>query len=205
VRMVLLVSAWAIILGGGMRSMINYEMTAGDAGSPPAAWPPAASFRQQRENPTLLVFAHPKCPCTRATISELARILTRCRSQVETHVIFLKPAEAQKGWEQTSLWNEAQAIPGVNVMGDDRGYFAQLFSVTTSGATLLYDTNGQRQFQGGITASRGHEGANAGSEAIISLLISQQISIPNEKSECPATTPVFGCPLCNRVQPKTGE
>src|SRR5262249_26281829 len=146
-----------------------------------------AKIKTNPNLPTLVVFAHPKCPCTRATISELSRIATRCPNQAQINVVFLKPVGSREDWEHTGLWRDAAAIPGVNVMTDVGGAMAAHFNVRTSGATLLYDKSGTRLFQGGITIARGHEGANAGSASIISLL--------NSDKQCPLTTPVFGCSL----------
>jgi hypothetical protein len=78
-------------------------------------------------------------------------------------------------------------IPGVTVHLDDAGREARLFASMTSGETLLFDAEGRLKFHGGITASRGHSGDNAGRDALEALLrgqASQQV-----------ITPVFGCSL----------
>ena len=41
---------------------------------------------------------HPMCPCTRATVSELALVLTRCEGQVEVYVLIFLPERAGHGW-----------------------------------------------------------------------------------------------------------
>ncbi len=42
---------------------------------------------------------------------------------------------------------------------------------STSGQVLLYDPSGRLAFSGGITAARGHVGDNAGSDAIVGLVM----------------------------------
>jgi hypothetical protein len=44
------------------------------------------------------------------------------------------------------------------------------------------------KFNGGITAARGHYGANSSGEALISLI--------RDEATAPQETDVFGCPLC---------
>jgi hypothetical protein len=136
---------------------------------------------------TLVVFAHPQCPCTRASIGELAEVLARSGRQPRTYVVFLKPSEVAEGWEKTGLWQRAASLPGVTVLRDDGGREARAFGVETSGQTLLYDGRGALIFNGGITGSRGHAGDNAGRAALISLIGRG----PTDRTGAN----VFGCPL----------
>jgi len=133
------------------------------------------------------MFAHPRCPCTRASIGELESLLARCAGQVSAHIVFLKPAGVDEHWLKTDLWRRAAAIPGVTVHTDDGGVEARRFRSETSGNVLLYDQTGRLLFQGGITMSRGHAGDNPGRNAIIALL-------QHEKPQ-QSRTPVFGCSL----------
>lgn len=139
--------------------------------------------------PTLLVFLHPLCPCSRATLHELERLLASCGSHLSTRVLLVRPAGADDRWCRTETADLARAIPGVRVEGDEGGEDARLFGATTSGQVLLYDPLGILRFQGGITASRGHEGDNAGRSAIVSIIL--------QDSGERARTPVFGCALLN--------
>ena len=72
-------------------------------------------------------------------------------------------------------------------MMDGDGREARLFQAVTSGQTILYDSHGRLLFSGGITASRGHSGDNAGRSAIVSLVNAE---VPDRTE-----TLVFGCPL----------
>ena len=72
-------------------------------------------------------------------------------------------------------------------MIDGDGQEARLFHAVTSGQTVLYDSQGRLLFSGGITASRGHSGDNAGRSAIVSLVNAE---VPDRTE-----TLVFGCPL----------
>jgi len=117
--------------------------------------------------------------------------MTRCEAKVAATVLFVKPEGFDEGWEHTDLWQEAARIPGVSVVSDEGGEAAR-FGAFTSGQALLYDSNGNLLFSGGITSARGHEGDNNGVNAIQSLVASAGADAgPRAES----TTPVFGCPL----------
>jgi hypothetical protein len=119
-------------------------------------------------------------------VAELARLLARVGDRVDTHVLMLAPANQTDHWVHSDLWRAAAALPGVQMAIDSRGEHARLFGSSTSGQVLLYDAGGRLQFAGGITASRGHEGGNAGRSALESLIAG---------SPATAATPVFGCSL----------
>ncbi len=136
---------------------------------------------------------HPHCPCSRASIEELAQIMTRCQGRLNCHVFFVKPTQFPVGWERTDLWRQAAAIPGVTVSCDVAGIEARRFGAATSGQVLLYKPDGQLVFSGGITLARGHEGDNRGHEAVIRFLTEGVGELP--------CTPVFGCPLFDPLSP----
>lgn len=187
--LVLSVIVWAALVGTGLWWLWSYENAPGLAGTPPREWPSSSRIQLARDEPTLLMLAHPHCPCTRASIGELASIMAHSQGRVRAYVLFVKPEGADDDWGKTDLWQSAAAIPGVNVVEDGAGIEARLFNVATSGQTLLYNTQGQLLFSGGITASRGHFGDNAGQGAIVAIV----------NAEVPARTEtsVFGCPLFN--------
>jgi hypothetical protein len=135
----------------------------------------------------LVLFAHPGCACTRATISELARLMARFHDRLDAQVLF-RGEEPELA--RTDLWSSAARIPGVMVTADPSGVEARRFGVETSGAAVLYDAAGKLAFQGGITSARGHEGDSFGQRRIAALLTG---STPDR-----ADAPVFGCALDDR-------
>jgi hypothetical protein len=145
-----------------------------------------------QKHDTLIMFAHPQCPCSRASIEELNRLLARSHGNVAAQVWFFKPAGFPADWTRSDLWRSAAAIPGVTVHDDPDGAQARLFGAETSGYVLLYDPRGQLRFKGGITGSRGHAGDNDGEDAIVSLLAGQQVNLKQ--------TPVYGCSLLGKCQ-----
>ena len=134
------------------------------------------------------MFMHPQCPCSRASLGELERLLVRGTDRLNVHVLFLDPGNMEEGWTRSSLWEKAKAIPGVIVSLDPGGREAAHFNAITSGQVLVYDGQGKLAFDGGLTPARGHSGDSAGRAAVLALL--------DENLQQPVQTSVFGCALC---------
>jgi hypothetical protein len=111
--------------------------------------------------------------------------MTKGHGRVTAMVLVYRPASEPVGWAQSDLWRSAAAIPDVRMVVDDDGRESKRFGVAVSGHTLLYDARRRLVFSGGITAARGHEGDNAGRNAIEGLLVDGTARV--------ARTSVFGC------------
>lgn len=166
----------------GFSALIAYEMIPGGAGRPVADL-----SRIESRGYTLVMVAHPRCPCTRASVTELSRLMTRLPERLTATVWFYVPAGELAEWAQTGLWKSAAVLPHVAVKADFEGRMAAKLGLETSGHVLLFDPTGRRVFSGGITGTRGHEGDNAGRGALEALVLGQTAE--------PATTPVFGCAI----------
>jgi hypothetical protein len=178
---------WLASATGGLWVLWAYDNKPGIAANPSARWPATSRLAPAADGPTLVLFAHPQCSCSPASLGELAEVLARADKRPRTYVVFLKPSSVVDGWERTALWQQAARLENVTVIRDDDGLEAQRFSAATSGQTFLYDSRGVLQFSGGITSARGHAGDNAGRAALISLVNRLETSHPR--------TNVFGCPL----------
>jgi hypothetical protein len=189
---ILFVLLW---FGGVMRGMAvlwNYQNAPGTAGAPPERWPVTSHMVQHQDRATLVMAIHPHCPCSRASLGELAILMTRLQGRLSAYILFYKPNEFKEAWEKTDLWQSASVIPDVTALSDTDGKEARRFAALTSGQTMVYDASGRLLFSGGITSSRGHMGDNPGLQAIITNVL-QGIGVPSR-------FPVFGCSL---VTPST--
>lgn len=180
---------WASLAGAGLWWLWSYENAPGLAAMPPGQWPSNSRIQLAGDQPTLVMLAHPHCPCTRASIGQLASIMAHSQGRLRAHVLFVRPKGSPDDWQKTDLWQSASNIPGVNVVDDSDGNEARLFNAATSGQAVLYNTRGRLLFSGGITGSRGHFGDNAGQDSIVAIV---KTEIPDRTE-----TSVFGCPLFN--------
>src|SRR6202000_2913293 len=94
----------------------------------PIMWRAASEMPRTTGFPTVVVVGHPYCPCTRATIGELALLMTRLHGKATAVVSFIHPDGTPEHWEETDLWRSAAAIPGVTVVSDQSDREADLFT-----------------------------------------------------------------------------
>lgn len=181
--------AWLVVVIGGWLGLSAYSQRAGAASSAPLRIEQAGSEPTGRYR--LLMFVHPHCGCSLSSVRELERTLARCGGHVAAEIYFYLPLEKEEDWTHGGLWKLAANIPEASLHVDPNGAQARQFAVKTSGSVLLYDSRGRLCFQGGLTASRGHEGDSAGKAAII--------SIAHGKTKSAPATRVFGCSLTNET------
>lgn len=153
----------------------------------PSVFPSESKLLPEDGRPTLIFFAHPKCPCTRAGLRELARLMAEIDGKVTAYVVFLQPKGVEAAWTLTDSFHAASAIPNVQVVTDKDEQETTLFNARTSSITLLYDRDKNLRFDGGLTLARGHEGSSPGRNAIFDIVTSD--------TSRSVASPVFGCPL----------
>jgi hypothetical protein len=179
---------WLSAAAVGLALMAVYANRPGEAAKAPAQWPLGSGLHRDAALPTLVMVAHPKCDCTRASVAELAELIARVRRPPRVFVVFIQPPGVDaETWTRTDLWSMAARIPGTTLVRDDGGVEAERFGARTSGQTLLYDVEGRLVFDGGTTGSRGHVGDNLGFSSLVDLL--------GGGAPTDAHTPVYGCDL----------
>lgn len=183
----LLTTVWGIAIVIGYSCLLWYNMNPGQIRIAPNRWPDSCSKRPDQELPTLLVFIHPKCPCTQATLIELEKLLAETNGKVRCNILLCCPSRLIPEWISSSLVERCCSIEGVIVDIDMNGALATTFNATSSGLCLLYSTAGELQFHGGLTSERGHIGESIGRDAIRKILRNDVSYV-----EC---SPVFGCEL----------
>ncbi len=177
---------WLGLIVGGYAWLLRYSFAAGKASASPPTIPSSVASPAPSARAQLFLALHPRCPCSRATLSELAKIRSRAPEACEVTVLMYKPAGEPDRWMKGALLDKCRQM-NCRVLPDPDGRLASLLGSLTSGGVVLYDAKGRLRYQGGITASRGHEGDNAGKQAVIEILRGHRDS---QKS-----MPVFGCPI----------
>jgi hypothetical protein len=183
----LTLAIWALTLISGFWQLGTYSNTPGQEAIAVGQWPTDTTLALGKSLPSLLVFVHPRCACSDATVGELERLMPHIKDRAKVSVVFFKPGNESEAWVKKGLWLKAQAIPGVSVSIDEAGAEAAKFGALTSGQTFLYDKNGVLVFRGGITPQRGHMGDSVGRDAILAFIKSERETIES--------TAVFGCSI----------
>lgn len=179
------IAIWGVLVLATVCVLTVYSMTPGSVSTPPAAG--VAGIPVGSSEFTLVMAVHPRCPCTRASVEQLQRLLARFRGQVSARVLVFHPGQTSPIWAQTDLWESMSRLPHVTLQPDSNGEIATRIGCHTSGSVVLYDRSGRPRFWGGITPGRGHSGDNPGSDHIAAVL--------REDLKSVRSTPVFGCDL----------
>ncbi len=166
---------------GAMAYLGAYQNAPGASGETPALWPSESRIPREPNKPILIMFAHPMCSCTRASLTELRDLVSELGGRFTRFVYFAPP------WGDSDLWSDARSIDGLQVAKDTDEYEAHLFGARTSGYVVVYDEAGRLRYSGGITRARSHVGDNTGLRNIAALL--------RKQTDTAFKGPVFGCPL----------
>jgi hypothetical protein len=189
--------AWLVAVVGGTTALLAYAGRMGAAASAPTEWPIDSDLLRDPRRSTLVTFLHPHCPCSRATLRNLARVVARGGDRVAAQIVIVAPPGADESWVKSGLWQTAEELGFDRVVLDLDGRNAVLFGAETSGQTFVYDAVGRLQFTGGLTPARGHEGDCDGMDAVLAHVNGERSSVPR--------TPVFGCPLHDACSAAAGS
>lgn len=181
------VFTWLGLTGLGFMLMFGFSASPAPAATTVTALPADSAIVLDSDRPTLVVFIHPKCGCTRATLAELERIIGRTEGGIDVRIVVVLPKGSPSEWRETKLVQQAQRVAGAMVTFDGDGVEAARLGVKTSGHALMFDQTGRVCFSGGITPARGHEGDSTGKAAVMALA-------RNETAACSSSS-VFGCSL----------
>lgn len=186
-----LIGSWLLCLGLAWTGMLIYDRTPGELMAASSSWPVSSRLHRAVDGPLLVMFAHPRCPCTRASLDELEKLVSKTRDRnLQPYVVFFTPDAKDAIWLKSDIVEKASAIKGVTVVMDPGGTETKLFGAVTSGDLKMYDVNGTLRFSGGITAERGHQGDNAGARTVLALLQSDSAA---DARVAALSEPVFGC------------
>jgi hypothetical protein len=140
-----------------------------------------------KDRPTIVLFAHPECPCTKATLHQLEEAQAKATRKASIYIVFATPEGLPVGDGSQVLIKQARQIKGATVIEDDGLALAKRFGATTSGQTFVFDPGSTLLFKGGLTRARGHYGNSLGAESLLSMM--------DTGKPVATETPVYGCSL----------
>ena len=192
--------AWAGTVGLGFFLLGEYHHRPGHSGAPTSAWPEGTPVAPDPARPTLVMFLHPRCPCSRASVAELAAILARRGDRVAATAVLFRPESSSRDWGRSAgLGPEVAATPGVRILDDPGGATARRFGVETSGHVLLYDLAGRLLYhRRHHPLARPPGRANPGLSAVLARLDGPAAAVAGRG-------PVFGCPTTGNAKPRGGD
>jgi hypothetical protein len=181
-------ATWLVAVLCGFVVVGNHAARAGDSADPGFDWPESSNLVRSKLHPTIVMVVHPHCPCTRASVAALERLLARSRRQADVTAFIFNPSKPAADWtDDSDTVARLRAMKTVRTVVDVDGRLARLFDAKTSGQVLIYGAGGKLRFAGGITSGRGHEGDCESSDAALRTL--------EAAPPVAVRTEVFGCPI----------
>lgn len=185
-------TSWLI---GGLLSGLAGLLALGAYDSRPAnqrgwqtSWPTSVPLAANRDSATTLMFVHPHCPCTVASVEQLLEVLKSASARA-TLVVY-EPDSVTSDWSQGPLLQLAAEYPQqLSLVRDPQGSLAAKFGACASGTCLVYGADLRLRYAGGLTLSRGHRGDNAGQATLLRILHDPI------NAATAATFPIFGCSI----------
>jgi hypothetical protein len=171
----------------------RYKMSPGPLAEAPETWPEASAVRWSPDVANIVMFAHPQCPCTRASLVELARLADEVRARAKVHVVIIHPDDTPIDFIEGEIANRTAALPNADVIIDHGGKEAERFGAVVSGSTVVYSRDGKLVFRGGLTTARGHEGRGPAHDRILAAIV----AAPVDRHDAPT----FGCSLRESDRP----
>ena len=105
--------------------LLNHEGNAVPPGGTPEHWPQGTEMSLDPKRATLLVFTHARCPCTRATLTELNRLISRYPERIAAHILVLNSEKA------SGLLGKSVAVTSVAIHEDTNSPEAHRFGAKT--------------------------------------------------------------------------
>jgi len=178
-----LIIPWGMAAVAGSVLLWSYKLAPGAVGAVPPTWPAASTLPRTAGRATVVLFAHPRCPCTRASLAELGALAEELGPEVDVVIAAAEFAGVAETAEFSALVGR---VPRARRVADPERREAQRFGARTSGQVVVYGRAGELLFSGGITDARGHAGSSAGRARIQQILAGHAAT---------AHAPVFGCNL----------
>lgn len=181
---------WTLAVTAGAVALLNHSFDGEQTMHAPSAWPEVlGTFNPEGDALTIVMAAHPQCSCTRASLAQLERLLARFPQQMHALVcVYQMPGQKAQAVQQSAFWKHLEALPGVEPKLDPEGTITALLGAEVSGSVAAFNRTGTLVFQGGLTASRGHEGPSLAIDHLAQLASGH---VPEKGAV--ASAPVFGC------------
>lgn len=182
---------WAAGLAVGYVQLLAHAQTPGAIGATTADVPPPELRDGRTPGRHLVVLAlHPRCPCSSATVGELADVLGWTPEVFDLVLLTYVPSDPAAGpWP-------APTVPAAlrrflpRLVPDADGQLAARLGAETSGHVLVYNHADRPVFSGGVTPGRAHHGRTEG-QRLLRDFLAERMGVP----AMAVTAPVYGCPI----------
>ena len=104
------ITVWLGLVLVGLWKINQYSNTPGESARASQRLPSISGVAVSSGLATLVLFLHPKCGCSKATLGELAQLVPKISAKSKVNIVFLKPDGFTDADVRGSLWAEANEI-----------------------------------------------------------------------------------------------
>lgn len=168
---------WLGAVAWGIHATMSYESTPGKT-----ATTPRVQLASHESKWSIVMVAHPMCPCTAASLKALKAVVAEHRDAVECKVVFVggRPESVSQNMQL------ADQIGTASIEWVSEEEAAESYGAFTSGQTFVYGPEGDIAFSGGITPGRGVDQPQFAVKLFRSLFAGKAAG---------SSVPVYGCGL----------
>ena len=182
---IMLLVTGGLVLSALVMGFYQFALKSGDHQAI-AAWQDNLDLPLIEPGPNLVMFLHPRCGCSLASLKELKQLVDRSPADLKVTLVIMKYEQVPDA-DEKDFQEGLKGIRGARILRDPAGNMAKNLGAMTSGITYLVANDRKIIFQGGLTPSRGHEGETIGQAFILDWLRTRREATVLEK--------VFGCGL----------
>lgn len=176
---------WCMITGVCLHALFVHAYEPAAVHAVRNGWPASSAIERPSARRQVVLFAHPACPCTAASLQKLAEIVERLPGIDATVVFVTRGLPPALGTGGTAV-RVARELPQIQIVFDAHRE-AEAFQATVSGEAFAFHPDGSLLFHGGLTAGRGHAGDSESARQLEAALRGDERAV----RECP----VYGCRL----------
>jgi hypothetical protein len=166
--------------------MMAFDSTPGARAAAPAQWPAKSALLPAAGRTVLLMFVHPECNCSNASLEQLALLENMLDGQLRAYVVLWH------GRGMAASGKRREWLRVAPVIDDLDGREAKLFGAKTSGQTMIYNEQGRLIFSGGLTVLRGEGGGEKILQGVVRAI--------KESGHSAVERPAFGCSILRQAQ-----
>ena len=131
-----IVIAWSVLVLLGYGCMVFYSTAPAKSAISLGAFPLESGLAKGR-GLTLITFLHPRCPCSKASVSELQELLAQSRfpSNLTVYAVVSQPPGCAAEFTKGDILDSLSSIKNVHLVVDKNDLESQRFGAKTSGQT----------------------------------------------------------------------
>lgn len=194
---------WCVLLADGWARLYSYTYRPEATERAASDWPGGVSLGPSATGFRIVVFVHPLCPCTQATLQELDETLVRIPNDVSVVAVPVTCGLSPTDMASSRIIARLQRIPRVTIHPDPDGELRRRFGARVSGEVFAF-AGDRCVYHGGLTPGRGHQGDFAGQRRLEGLAAATG-RLRGRPTEACCEAPVFGCRLpgddCSKTHP----